>query len=116
MGGNADRQRRDEQRRQVRTTWHTLRAFWRLSRTLHILPLRYTTKDLEARGAQPNDVSSLVVHYGDEGSVITKQQDVKDKRASGIPQRGQIDSLDWSNFDEYMQVAPTLNRLFRMQA
>ena len=57
-----------------------------------------------------------MVHYGDEGSVITKQQDVKDKRASGIPQRGQIDSLDWSNFDEYMQVAPTLNRLFRMQA
>merc|ERR1719247_2808516 len=67
---------------------------------------RYTTKDLEARGAKPNDVSSLVVHYGDEGSVITKQQDVKDKRASGIPQRGQIDSLDWSNFDEYMQHRP----------
>lgn len=29
---------------------------------------------------------------------------MKDKRAAGIPQRGQIDSLDWSNFDEYMQV------------
>jgi len=35
---------------------------------------------------------------------LTKQKDVKDKRAAGLPQRGQIDSLDWSNFDEYMQV------------
>ena len=49
-------------------------------------------------------MSSLIVHFGDEGSAQTKQKDVKDKRAAGLPQRGQIDSLDWSNFDEYMQV------------
>ena len=65
---------------------------------------RYTSKDLQDRGATPNDVSSLVVHYGDEGSALTMQKDVKDKRAAGLPQRGQIDALDWSNFDEYMQV------------
>lgn len=62
-------------------------------------------------GAKPDDVSSLVVHHGDEQQVLEKQQTVKEGRAAGIPQRGQIDTLDWSNFDEYIQVKLTVYRL-----
>ena len=72
---------------------------------------RYTMKDLEAAGAKPNDVSSLVVvHHGEElaaeKKVVEAHQKVKDDRAAGMPQRGQIDALDWSNFDEYMSHRP----------
>lgn len=64
---------------------------------------RYNSKDLTAAGATLNDVSSLVVHHGDEGAAKEKQATVKEGRAKGMPQRGQVDALDWSNFDEYMQ-------------
>ena len=100
---------------------------------------RYTIKDLEAVGAKPNDVSSLVrrchrrhsrsrgraaltqscycccrcslsaqvVHHdSDETKAREVHAEVKDKREKGIPQRGQIDQLDWSNFDEFMSHRP----------
>jgi len=64
---------------------------------------RYTSKDLEAAGAVLNDVSSLVVHHGHHEEANTKHTKVKEARASGIPQRGQVDTLEWSNFDEYVK-------------
>lgn len=50
-------------------------------------------------------MSSLVVHHGDD-DVAQKHAQVKEKREKGMPQRGQIDALDWSNFDEYMSHRP----------
>jgi thiol-disulfide isomerase/thioredoxin len=64
---------------------------------------RYDSAALEAAGATVNDVSSLVVHHGDDGAAKEKHATVKEGRAKGMPQRGQIDPLDWSSFDEYIK-------------
>jgi hypothetical protein len=107
VGNSAGFDRRCKKRRQVRSA--------RNRDTVATLTdgkfCRYDGKDLEAIGTARqhsvlNDLSSLVVHAGSGDEAKVKATKAKEARKAGLPQRGQIDVLDETSFDQFLTVLP----------